>query len=408
MYPLERRPRRLKKMIIFQSLFLMWLVSLTAGSTVTSGQDHTLPHLTIETSNWQLTEHEASTFKATSDVSDIWKPSVAAVKDEPASESATPTQQRPQFAASTMSTNVTASQNNSALMLRNESTESTTAATEPQFEDTAPPMNLVTNQTSDPSSAVTWMPTSPYQNQRTEQNAESTDDNQASTSPSQSTEFLSTPPTPTKPDKDESTRTNPSITPTDDLHSTLPFATKKMPVRTTQAKKGKDPPVGNSKKLDSHATIVASIIGGALIMMIIGFIAIFVQKRKYKLQQVLTKDWAGPSPFLENNTENGHGNLTSSNRISVSSFLPQRLSRKLSLLPEEDQELDDIMPGTTFGGKREASFLDSEQAENSLEESNGTAAAAPEVKSQGNGAGFSSHAYEAPYTDENSESDRPK
>lgn len=396
-------------MIIFQSLFLMWLVSLTAGSTVPSGQDHTLPYLTMETSNWQLTEHEASTFKATSEVSDIWKPSVAAVKeDEPASESATPPQQRPQFAASTMSTNVTASLNNSALMLRNESTESTTAATEPQFEDTAPPTNLVTNQTSDPSSAVTWMPTSPSQNQSTEQNAESTDDNQASTSPSQSTEFLSTPPTPTKPDKDESTRTNPSITPTDDLHSTLPFATKKMPVRTTQAKKGKDTPGGNSKKSDSHATIVASIIGGALIMMIIGFIAIFVRKRKYKQQQVLTKDWAGPSPFLENNTENGHGNLTSSNRISISSFLPQRLSRKLSLLPEEDQELDDIMPGTTFGGKREASFLDSEQAENSLEESNGTAAAAPEVKSQGNGTGFSSHAYEAPYTDENSESDRPK
>lgn len=355
-------------MTIFQSLVLMWLVSLTVGSTVTLGQDHTLPHLTMRTSNWQLTEHEASTFKATSDVSGTWKPSVAAVKvDEPTSESATPPQQRPPFAASTMSMNITASLNNSALMLRNESTESATAATEPQFEGTTLPTNLVTNQTSDPSSAVTWMPTSPYQNQSTEQNAQSTANNQTSTSPSRSTEFLSTLPTPTKSVKDDLTRTNPSVTPTDDLHSTLPFATKKTPVRTTRTKKGKDPPGDNSEKGDSHATIVASIIGGALIMMTIGFIAIFVRKQKYKQQQVLTKDWAGPSPFLENNSENGHGNLTSSNRILISSFLPQRLSRKLSLLPEEDQELDDIMTGTTFGGKREASFLASEQAENSLE-----------------------------------------
>lgn len=394
-------------MIIFQSLVLMWLVLLTAGSTVTLGQGHTL---TKETSPWRSEEHEASTFKATSDVADISEPSVAAVKvDEPMSESATPLQQRPQFAVSTMSINITTSLNNSALMLPNESTESTTAATKPQFEDTAPTTNLLTNQTSDSSSAVTSTPMSPDQNQSTEQNAVSTSDNQTSTSPSRSTEFLLTSPMTIKPVTDESTRTNPSVAHTDDLHSTLPLTTKKIPIRTTGTKKGKDPPEDNSKKKDSHATIVASIIGGALIIMIIGFIAIFFRKQKSKQQHVLTKDWAGPSPFLENSTENSHANFMLSNRISVSSFLPQRLSRKLSLLPEEDQELDEIMTGATFGGKRdERSFLASEQAENSLQESNGTAAAMPEVKSQGNGTGSSCHAHKEGHTDENSESDSAK
>lgn len=379
----------------------MWLLSLTAGSAVTLNQDRTMSHLTEETTNWRLTEHEASTFKATSAVADIQTLSVAAVKVDETSTSATPPQQGLQSAVSTTGMNVTASLNNLGLTLPNESTESMKTTAEPQFEDTAPPSSMVTNQTSDPSSAVTWMPTSPDQNQSTGQNAESTSDNQTPTSPSLSTKFISTPPESTKSVKDESTRTNPSVT-TDVLLRTLPLTTKKMTALDTQVKKAKDPPQENSNKRENSGIIVASIIGGTLVMMIIGFIAIFVQRKKYKQQQVLTKDWAGPSPFLENNTDNGHVNLTASNRISFASFLPQRMSRKLSLLPEEDQELDDIMTGTTFGGKQETNVLASQQTENGLKESNGTTAAA-EVKIEGNSTGASSQTIEAPTTEKNSE-----
>lgn len=383
----------------------MWLLSLTAGSAVTPNQDHTFLHVTEETSNWRSTEYEASTFKATSAVADIQNLSVAAVKVDETSRSATTPLQGLQFAASTMSMNntmsmnITASLNNSGLTLPNESTESTNTTTEPQHEDTAPPLSMVTNQTSEPSSAVTWMPTSPDQNQSTERNAESTSDNETPTSPSQSTKIFSTPPRFTEPVSVESTSTNPSVT-TDDIVNTSPLTTRK---RTVLAE-GKDAPQNKPKKRDNPGTIVASIIGGALVMMIIGFIAIFVKRKKYKQQQVMTKDWAGPSPFLENSTDNGHVNLTSSNRISFSSFLPQRLSRKLSLLPEEDQELEEIMTGTTFGGKQEAQFLDSEQAEDSPQESNGTAStAAPEVQIEGTSTGSSSQANEAPSMDKNSE-----
>lgn len=347
-------------MRIFQRMVFVWLLTVAAGSAVTLNQDHTVPHSTEETPNWRSTEHEVPTFKATSAVADIQKLSVAAGK----------------------------------------TAESVYTTTPPQFEDTATPSSMVTNQNSDPSSAVPWTPTSPDQNQSTEQNVESASDNPTPTSPSQSTKLFSPPPMSTKPVEVESTR-NPSVT-TDNLINT--FTTKKTTVLATPAKKAKDLQQDNSKRRDNTGTVVAGIIGGALVMMIIGFIAIFVQRKKLQQQQVLAKEWAGPSPFLENNTDNGHVNLTSSNRISFSSFLPQRLSRKLSLLPEEDQELDDIMTGTTFGGKQEARFLALEQAENGLQESNGTAAAAaPEVKIEGNSADSTSQANEAPSTDKSSE-----
>lgn len=378
----------------FKNMGLMCLLSLTLLSTLTLSQDHTLPYLTGETLNWQSTEREASTFKATSGVTDIQKPSAAAMKDD-RNRSATPPQQRLQF-------EVTTSLDNSGLMLPYDSTGSTNTSTEAQFEDTAPPSSIVTDQTSEPFSAETWMPTSPNQNQITEDNARSTSDDQTPTSPSLPTNIFSTLPKSSMPVNEESTRTNPSVKTTDNLLSILPSSTPKMLVLTTQAQKREDLPQNNSKKMDNPGIVVASIIGGALVMMIIGFIGIFIQRKKYKQQQVLTKDWAGPSPFLEN-TDNGNVNLMSSNRISFSSFLPQRLSRKLSLLPEEDQELEDIMTGTTFGGKQEAPFPASEQAENGLQKSNGTAAGALEVKIEGNSTESSSQANEEPPRDKNSE-----
>lgn len=361
-------------------MVFMGLLSLIAGSAVTLNQDHTSPSL----NEWRSTDHEASAFIATSATADVQTPSVAAVRVDDTTQGATTPRRGLHFAASTMSTNATAMR----------------TTIEPQSEDTSPPSSMVPNQNSDPSSAASWMPTSSDQTQSTKLNVESTTDNQTPTSPSQSTEFFSTPPMQTEPVKDESTTTNPSVT-ADDSAKTSPFTTKKMIVLATEVKKQKNPPQDNSKKSDTPGIIVASIIGGALAMMIIGFIVIFIRSKKYKQQQVQTKDWAGPSPFLENNTNNGHVSLTSSNRISFSSILPQRLSRKLSLLPEEDQELDDIMTGTTFGGKKEAQFLATDQAE---KESNGTAAAAAEeVEIEGNAVGSSSQANEAQAADKNSE-----
>lgn len=138
--------------------------------------------------------------------------------------------------------------------------------------------------------------------------------------------------------------------------------------------------------------------------MMVGFIIIYVKKRKIKRQQISTKDWAGPSPFLDSRTDNGEVTLRSSNRISISSFLPQRLSRRLSLLPEEDQEMEDITEGTTFGGKHRKVSFAPEVTKNG-QESNGTAAAVTEMKSTGNATGnsvSSSQTNEAPSTDENS------
>ncbi|XP_075993780.1 ecotropic viral integration site 2B [Genypterus blacodes] len=110
----------------------------------------------------------------------------------------------------------------------------------------------------------------------------------------------------------------------------------------------------NSYKGENHGKVVTWIIGGALVFLIVGILVIYVKKQKIKKEQVATKDWAGPSPFLEGGAgSDGQVELRSSNRISLSSFLPMRLSRRLSMLQETEEELEDIN-NTTFGDKHEA------------------------------------------------------
>lgn len=124
--------------------------------------------------------------------------------------------------------------------------------------------------------------------------------------------------------------------------------------------------------------------------MMVGFLVIYIKKRKLQRQQITTKDWAGPSPFLEGGADNGQVTLRPSNRISLSSFLPQRLSKRLSLLPETDEELEDMTPGT-FGDKHQEALFAQEVAGNDEQESNGSPVV-PEMKSTG----------DAPETVENS------
>lgn len=158
-------------------------------------------------------------------------------------------------------------------------------------------------------------------------------------------------------------------------------ATKKPKV--TMPTSGQLSPKKNLKNETNYGTIVAGIIGGALAVMMVGFLVIYVKKRKLQRLQITTNDWAGPSPFIEGGTNNGQANLQSSNRVSLSSFLPHRLSRKLSLLPEANEELEDMTPGMTFLDHHQETTFAQEVVKKDAQESNGTAVAVPEMKSTG-------------------------
>ncbi|XP_071378313.1 protein EVI2B-like [Centroberyx affinis] len=169
-----------------------------------------------------------------------------------------------------------------------------------------------------------------------------------------------------------------------------PTVATKIPfITTTKAKKKPKPPLKPDEKAEpnkgkSHGTAVAWIIGGALVLMMIGFLVIYVKKRKLQKQQINTRDWAGPSPFLDSGTDgDDQVELRSSNRISLSSFLPQRLSRRLSLLQETDEELEDIKPSSTFGDNHPGSTFGKEVAGDELQARNATAAVVPEKTQMG-------------------------
>uniref|UniRef100_A0A3B4YKL0 Uncharacterized protein n=1 Tax=Seriola lalandi dorsalis TaxID=1841481 RepID=A0A3B4YKL0_SERLL len=185
----------------------------------------------------------------------------------------------------------------------------------------------------------------------------------------------------------KSTSTSP-VTGGDATHPTASYKTSLATSKTsfisiTRAKKRQDPPKEKPNRGVSHGKAVAWIIGGALVLMMVGFLVIFIKKRKLQKQQITTTDWAGPSPFLEDGADNGFVTLRPSNRISLSSFLPQRLSKRLSLLPETEEELEDMTPGTTFGEKRQGNTSGQQLDGSTVPESNGTAADVPGMKSTG-------------------------
>ncbi|CAF93228.1 unnamed protein product [Tetraodon nigroviridis] len=108
------------------------------------------------------------------------------------------------------------------------------------------------------------------------------------------------------------------------------------------------------KKAKSNSgTVVGWLIGSTLVLMMLSFLVIYFKKRKLNQQQISTKNWAGPSPFIESGQDDGPDGARSSHRVSLSSFLPQRMSRRLSLLQEAEEEMEDISPGTTFGDRHQ-------------------------------------------------------
>ncbi|XP_061537936.1 uncharacterized protein LOC133405194 [Phycodurus eques] len=117
----------------------------------------------------------------------------------------------------------------------------------------------------------------------------------------------------------------------------------------TKPNKIQEPPKEKSNNVPIHSQVVAGLIGVALLSMVVGILVIFVKKRKLQRQQITTNDWAGPSPFLIHGDDNGRVTMRSSNQISLPSFLSQRISNRLSFLPEIQEESEAITPGSTFG-----------------------------------------------------------
>ncbi|KAI4896613.1 hypothetical protein NFI96_008471 [Prochilodus magdalenae] len=119
----------------------------------------------------------------------------------------------------------------------------------------------------------------------------------------------------------------------------------------------KDPDKEKEKKKNGNAgPYVAALIGTALLLMFLAINAIVIRNRRMQKKKMENSDWAGPSPFLESDTQTemrSHGEdglfRRDTKRISLHSFLPQRLSQRLSLLVEEEVQMNDIAGGSTFG-----------------------------------------------------------
>ncbi|KAI5625706.1 hypothetical protein C0J50_14920 [Silurus asotus] len=113
------------------------------------------------------------------------------------------------------------------------------------------------------------------------------------------------------------------------------------------------------KNKGNPGKIVASLIGCIFLLMFLAFVVIFFRNRQRKKKLMENTDWAGPSPFIEGdinpNTptiiEDGSFHRRESKRISLHSFLPQRLSKRLSFLSPTDEEipLEGTQASSTFG-----------------------------------------------------------
>lgn len=145
---------------------------------------------------------------------------------------------------------------------------------------------------------------------------------------------------------------------------TLTTTTKTSSTRTT-AKKGATPSTPPKKttgdkdqtkakkkqqKDTFHSKLAAGLIGGALAGMMVGFLIIFLKRRGIQKQQLITAEWAGPSPFVQNGSDDDHTH-GSDNKIVLTNFLPQRLSKRFSFLHDTGEEMKELKPGTTFGDK---------------------------------------------------------
>ncbi|XP_029025966.3 protein EVI2B isoform X2 [Betta splendens] len=332
-------------------LLLMWLLQVTANNAEATILDHSSPAEMAGTVTGTPTDGQMKTRNASSSFpKDLYSV-------------------MPSITAKTNSRNdqtVTGPTNSTLPQLKPSVKEGTmkTITQEPTQSRRRTATGAVTNLTIKPTTGTIVPPI--LNNSMQEQNTSKTTSSQlpshtkrqASTRPALSTHRTSTTITGTKlasPVPIQTTVTSSSTT------------VKKNPFREIK-KTGK---VLQQKERPNHGRIAAGLMGGALMVMIIGFLVIFFKKRMLQKQQITTTDWAGPSPFLDSVAENAVINQMSSNQISLGGVLPQRLSKRLS-------EWQDMTGDTTFTDKYEGIiFGQDEQA------SNGPAAGIPGSNSTG-------------------------
>lgn len=384
--------------IDFVSLIFIWLLPRTASNAVTSGQDNNFTDVMTGTqitqnkfTRNQLTTQEMSSLKTISEASGHNVTQSMIVNVNPTEEKATTTVP-PKTLSSGIQTAATPT--NSILSQLNSTTVGMNPTTEIQSKVTTSATEDVTSHASIPTT-TTWVPSMPRSSTQSQFSSDKMTN--LSTRRTQSTNLISSTTTSTKAVETKSTSSSPvtgDAMQSTGLYKTTMVTTKTPFIHMTEAKERQDPPGKNAKsnKGTNHSKAVAGLIGGALVFMMLGFLVIYIKKRKLQRQQITTTDWAGPSPFLEDGADNGQVTLRSSNRISFSSFLPQRLSKRLSLLPDADKELEDMTQGTTFGDKHQENTFGREVDGNDVQKNNGTAVVVPEMKSTG----------DAPETVENS------
>ncbi|XP_041660895.1 protein EVI2B isoform X1 [Cheilinus undulatus] len=352
----------------FSSFMFMLLVALMVSSAVTSAQN---PNVTDPMVRNTLKDQEATSLTPPIVVSGLptQAPMVEEKTENPSAKPVQPTT----VLFKTLSPKILTTATN----IQTSQLKTTTMGEE--FMTVAATVVISTARNPIKTTRTSSMPDSSTQSQDTSQTSasNSTSETTAQTSkrPTESTKLSSTMPASTK-FQSTGTGTGGDATESTSLFRTSKAATNKPFIQTTKAKEGQD----TQKKSSSDSKVVAGIIGGALVLMMVGFLAIYIKKRKLQRQQITTTDWAGPSPFLDGGADNGQVTLRSSNRISLSSFLPQRLSKRLSLLQETDEEMEDMTPGSTFGNQIQGTSFGRE-ADGKVKESNGTAGAKEEMKS---------------------------
>lgn len=347
----------------FLSLILMWLLPLTACRTVTPGQNHDFTRMMTE----ELPMQEAFTLSLPAEASGYQQLIDTTLKEErttttPRNQSLQTTPPPTTATAATL-TYSTSSQFNS-LKVDPMSTTEVLQVTTPNMVSTSPVSNSPTAATrlgmsSMPSSDATF----------TVKSAEVTNSVTYSTGYTNVASITA---------KSESSTSAVAVQATH-RPSASQKATKKRTVPIKNPKKKEFSPEESSQKEANTGKIVAGIIGGVLVLMVVCFLVIYIQKSKLHKQKMTTNEWAGPSPFINSGDDKGRVTLQSSNRISLSSFLPQRMSRRLSLLPEAGEEPENISLGTTFADHQAVSF-GREVAGADGQKSNGNAVAIAEKK----------------------------
>lgn len=367
-----------------------WL--LTESSAVSIGQNDNFAKVTTGEATRknlihdQLTSQEISSFYPLSDVSDhtVTPPillDVNLTEERGSTKASLPTTQTMPFKKFLMDIRTAATPTTSGVSQLNSSTgiKSTTEERSKVMESTT----AVANQSRNPTkpTKVPAILSNFTQTQVTEGTSTSQFVKDSIThpfkQPTQSTNPISTATIYVKPEEDKSESTS-TVIHRDAAQPTSSYKTSVATpfIHTTKVKKRQDPSgeKEKSKKGTHHSKAVAGLIGGALALMMLGFLVICIKKQKLQKQQITTTDWAGPSPFLEGGADNDQVTLRSSTRISLASFLPHRLSKRLSLLPETDRELVDMTSGTTFGGKHQESTFGQGVDGNDVQQSNESAA----------------------------------